>query len=72
MFLAGLIVWLGWALFFGSLAILIACVVLWTLTDLFTVPREERALESRFGEAYQDYKKRVPRWFGRAASKRMP
>lgn len=26
-------------------------------------PREERALESEFGEAYRDYKQRTPRWF---------
>jgi len=64
MFLAGLSVWLGWALFFGSVVVLIVSVVLWTVTHVFTVPREERALEARFGEAYRVYKERVPRWLG--------
>ena len=70
MFLAGLIVWLGWALFYGSAFILIVACVLWAVTNHFTVPREERALEARFGEAYRDYKRRVPRWLGRAARMR--
>jgi protein-S-isoprenylcysteine O-methyltransferase Ste14 len=64
MFLSGLTVWLGWALFFGSVVVLIVSVVLWTLTNCFKVPREEHALEARFGEAYRAYKARVPRWLG--------
>jgi protein-S-isoprenylcysteine O-methyltransferase Ste14 len=64
MFLAGLTVWLGWGVYFGSLAVLVVSLVLWALTDRFTVPREERALELRFGEAYRVYKERVPRWLG--------
>jgi protein-S-isoprenylcysteine O-methyltransferase Ste14 len=64
MWLSGLIVWLGWALFFGSVVILIVAIVLWVVTHVFTVPREERALEARFGETYRAYKARVPRWLG--------
>jgi protein-S-isoprenylcysteine O-methyltransferase Ste14 len=64
MFLAGLIVWLGWALFYGSAVILIVGVVWWTLSNTFKVPQEERGLEARFGEAYRDYRRRVPRWLG--------
>jgi protein-S-isoprenylcysteine O-methyltransferase Ste14 len=29
------------------------------------ISREEHDLEARFGEAYRDYKEKVPRWFGR-------
>jgi len=28
-------------------------------------PLEERALEARFGEAYLEYKNKVPRWLGK-------
>jgi protein-S-isoprenylcysteine O-methyltransferase Ste14 len=65
MFLSGLTVWLGWALFYGSTIILLLSVVLWAATNYFTVPREERALGERFGNAYRDYKRKVPRWFGK-------
>jgi protein-S-isoprenylcysteine O-methyltransferase Ste14 len=64
MFLSGLIVWLGWSLFYGSLPILIVTVVLWALSNAFKVPQEERGLEARFGDAYRDYRRRVPRWVG--------
>jgi protein-S-isoprenylcysteine O-methyltransferase Ste14 len=64
MFLSGLTVWLGWALFYGSAIILLLSVVLWAATNYFTVPREERALDERFGETYRDYKRKVPRWLG--------
>lgn len=65
MFLTGLVVWLGWALFYGSPLILVVAVVMWAVSDRFTVPREERALEARFGEVYREYRRRVPRWLGK-------
>jgi protein-S-isoprenylcysteine O-methyltransferase Ste14 len=36
--------------------------VLW-LMNAGVIEREERYLERKFGEAYANYKKRVPRWF---------
>jgi protein-S-isoprenylcysteine O-methyltransferase Ste14 len=66
MYLAELVLWLGWALFYGSVAVFIACVVLWVMMNFVAVPREERELEARFGEAYRDYKRTVPRWLGKA------
>ena len=34
------------------------------LIDRYQIPAEEKALEARFGQAYLDYKKTVPRWLG--------
>jgi protein-S-isoprenylcysteine O-methyltransferase Ste14 len=65
MFLSGLTVLLGWALFYGSVVILIVSVVGWTMAAFLKVPQEERALEASFGEAYGDYLRRVPRWLGK-------
>ena len=65
MYLAELILWLGWALFYGSIAVLITVLVLGSLMNLKVVRREEPELEARFGEAYQEYKRRVPRWLGK-------
>jgi protein-S-isoprenylcysteine O-methyltransferase Ste14 len=64
MFLAGTFIWLGWAIFYGSVVFLVLTVVGWTLVNDLKVPQEERGLEDRFGEAYRAYRKRVPRWIG--------
>lgn len=64
MYISGAFVLLGWALFYGSVVILIVTVVGWTLAHFFKVPQEERGLEARFGDAYRSYKARVPRWIG--------
>ncbi len=65
MYLSEQVLWFGWAIFYGSLAVLIAFVVWCLVFNFFAVPREERALEARFGEAYRQYKNTVPRWFGK-------
>lgn len=64
MYLLELGMWLGWAVFYGSTTVLIACVLLWVIMAFRAIPREERQLEERFGEEYLQYKKTVPRWFG--------
>ena len=64
MFLADMCILLGWAIFYGSVVILIVTVVGWTLLHYLKVPQEERGLEARFGEAYRAYRRRVPRWIG--------
>ncbi len=58
-----LALWLGWTVFFGSLAVLIGLVVLAAVVSII-VPREERALEAHFGEGYRHYQATVPRWLG--------
>jgi len=65
MYVAVLTLWLGWALLYGSLAVLAGWFVLAALMQFLFIPREERALEKRFGDAYRDYKQNVPRWFAK-------
>jgi protein-S-isoprenylcysteine O-methyltransferase Ste14 len=64
MFLSGLIVWLGWAIFYGSIAVGIAILLFGAFSNYLKVPQEERGLEARFGDEYRAYKRRVPRWLG--------
>jgi protein-S-isoprenylcysteine O-methyltransferase Ste14 len=63
MYAGELALWLGWAVLYGSMPVLIGFAFLAALVGLLA-PREERALEARFGEAYRRYKARVPRWPG--------
>jgi protein-S-isoprenylcysteine O-methyltransferase Ste14 len=62
MYLSELTLLLGWVIFYGSIALLIAFVVWYLFFNYYAVPREERVLEAHFGEAYREYKSRVPRW----------
>jgi protein-S-isoprenylcysteine O-methyltransferase Ste14 len=50
---------LGWALGTG-LIVLYALLIFAVITGALMVAAEERELESRFGQAYRDYKQRVP------------
>lgn len=63
MYVAELGLWLGWAILFGSLPVLIGFLVLSSVVTLIFVPREERTLKAAFGQTYLEYKSRVPRWF---------
>ncbi|MDP9222410.1 MAG: isoprenylcysteine carboxylmethyltransferase family protein [Actinomycetota bacterium] len=67
MYVAELGLWLGWAVFFGSVAVLIGFVALCAVVNL-VVRREERDLEARFGEAYRQYRAAVPRWLGKVSA----
>ena len=62
MYVAELGLWLGWALFFGSFGVLGGFVVLLAAVQFVILPKEERGLEGAFGQAYLEYKKKVPRW----------
>ena len=66
MYVAGLLAWLGWTLFYGSPAVGIGLALLWTLFTVRVIPYEERQLEELFGEDYLVYKRSVRRWLGRA------
>jgi protein-S-isoprenylcysteine O-methyltransferase Ste14 len=53
---------LGFAVFFGSPAMLIAPLLFFLVIDRMLIPEEEETMERIFGEQYLDYKRRVRRW----------
>ena len=52
----------GEAWFFRSIPLLEYAIVIFAVFHLFVVAYEEPALKQRFGEAYTDYRRAVPRW----------
>ncbi len=54
---------LGWAWMSGNAATVIFLVSFYVLYDLLIVPHEEEFLSGKFGQEYEDYKKRVGRFF---------
>lgn len=68
MYLFELVLLAGWAVFYGSIALLIAWVAAWAAFNFYLIPREERVMEAHYGGAYRGYKRRVRRWFGRVRS----
>ncbi len=55
-------IFLGHFLWFGYLALLIYTMFAFIGVHLFIVLYEEPTLKRKFGAAYEDYLKRVPRW----------
>jgi protein-S-isoprenylcysteine O-methyltransferase Ste14 len=53
---------LGEALLFWSLPLLVHATCTWLAMQVFTVWYEEPGLARRFGESYEVYRRRVPRW----------
>jgi len=51
-YLFGMLIWLGWIVFYGSAAVLAGAVIIWGIVAMLVVRWEERNLEARFGEAY--------------------
>jgi len=52
----------GFAIFFGSIVMLLAPVVFFVVIDRLVIPGEEASMERMFGQRYLDYKTRVRRW----------
>lgn len=72
MYMGEAIVWLGWALFYGSPAIWAGLAIICAALAKI-VPWEERRLVERFGDEYRAYLSEVPRWVprvGRAGTRR--
>ena len=63
-YLAEGVIWSGWIAFFGSFVLGGVAAMALVLGPII-VPREERGLEARFGDAYRDYRRTTPRWFGK-------
>jgi len=53
------------AIFFHSAWVLLYAALLWLALHTFTILVEEPQLETRFGEIYNDYRARTPRWIPR-------
>jgi len=62
LYLARLLILTGLGLSLSSLGVMTMALVLAVILELILVPREERRLEARFGNAYREYRRRVPRW----------
>jgi protein-S-isoprenylcysteine O-methyltransferase Ste14 len=63
LYLALLMVHGGIGLAAGNLWILTALIPAWALLRWGVIAREERYLEAKFGEQYNQYRQRVRRWF---------
>jgi phospholipid methyltransferase len=68
MYLCGMLIWLGWIIFYGGVSVGAFAVVFWGCVTGLVMPWEERNLEARFGEAYLRYKNSVPRCWARGAA----
>ncbi len=64
MYLSGVLIVLGEALFFKSLMILAYTFLLFVIYHFFIVFYEEPHLIRKYGKTYEDYMKSTPRWFG--------
>ncbi len=58
----------GQGLFFASSSILIYGACAWLAFHLFVVFYEEPNLHRRFGDEYDEYRRRVPRWIPRRSA----
>ena len=64
-YLAVLLLLLGIGVAVGTWPFLVIPVLVWIMLAAFHVPREEAILAAEFGEAYGQYRAKVPRWVGR-------
>ena len=62
MYVAGMIALLGWFLWSPSLPLMIAPFLFFSAAHFFVTLYEEPNLKKRFGAAYENYLKKVPRW----------
>ena len=63
MYIGVLCILLGESMFFASVALLLYAGFMLIVFELFITLYEEKTLTGVFGEAYIQYRNRVPRWF---------
>lgn len=65
MYVAGIIALLGWILWSPSLPLIAAPILFFLAAHLFVTFYEEPTLKKKFGAAYEEYCRQVPRWIPR-------
>jgi protein-S-isoprenylcysteine O-methyltransferase Ste14 len=65
MYIGILLILMGYFLWFGFLSLLVYTAFAFLATHLFVVLYEEPTLKRKFGAAYEEYLRRVPRWIPR-------
>ena len=61
-YLSELTLMFGWAVFYGSIAVLVAFLIACVVFNFFAAQVEEHTLEAHFGKAYREYQDKVSRW----------
>jgi len=62
MYVSGIVTLLGWFFWSPSLPLIIAPFLFLTAAHLFVTIYEEPTLKKKFGAAYEEYIKQIPRW----------
>ncbi len=62
MYVGMLLLLLAFVLWLGEVSAFFAVIIFFVSLDQFQIRSEEQSLREKFGEAYTEYAKRVPRW----------
>ena len=63
LYVGNFLIWMGFVIASGVLWFLPIAIVIFAIEYYYIVRYEDGVLESSFGAAYLEYKKRAPRWF---------
>ncbi len=61
-YLGLLMILIGFGFVIGSFSSFIGAIIFFIITDMWSVPFEEKRLSKIFGEEYVEYKSKVRRW----------